>query len=219
MKFYTITAVSNFLRRPLISAYHYDMFHGFVEHDSRESPRHTRAWANTESPGPLVISRTIHGIPDISELDTHLVVSERIADRLSRFQNIRLVPVVFKRLVDVRWAKGDMSWAKGGPGDPSDVLRTLPDVPEFHQQIGSFFEVQTFRLKDIFDRYPTTKDVAIEFRTPPLQETEAVPLSSEMLVDYPILWWRSTIVNSEVFDILDAHLDRDFFIIRKYEVP
>jgi hypothetical protein len=218
MKFYTITAVSNFLKRPIISAYHYDMFHGLAERDGKESPHHRSPWANTESPSPLLISRTIRHVPEISEPVTHLIVSERLADRLRRFPNIRLAPVLFKRLVDVEWRKGDMSWAKGGKEDPSNVLRTLPDVPEFHQQIGSYFEVQPYRWKDVLDRYPSAKELTIEQRTPPMEETEVIRVSPEMLTDYPMFWWGSVIVNPEVFDILDAHLDRDFFIVRKYEV-
>jgi len=150
---------------------------------------------------------------------THAVVKGCLAEKLRGFQNIRLVPVVFKRLVDMDWAKGDMSWPLGGYRNPSDVLTTLPDVPEFHQQIGSYFEVQTYRLKDILDRYPSAKGITIEFLTPPLQEAEVVPLSPEMLTDFPIFWWGTPIVNSDVFDILDAHLDRDFFIVREYELP
>jgi hypothetical protein len=219
MKFYTITAVSNFLERPLIRAFHSDMFHGLSERDGKEWPHDPHVWANTESFTPLQISRTIRRVPEISRPGCHLVVSERLADRLRRFQNIRLAPVVFKRLVDVEWEKGDMSWFdEWGSTDPCQILRTQPDLPEFHDRIGSFFEVQTYRLKDILDRYPSAKEVTIELRTPPMQEMESIRLSPEMLTDYPMLWWRGIIVNPEVFDVFDDSLDHDFFIVRKYEV-
>lgn len=219
MKFYTITAVSNYLQRPLITSFHAHMFHGLAERDGKESPHHRSPWANTESPSPLLISRTIRHVPEICEPVTHLIVSERLAERLRHCANIRLAPVVFKRLVDVEWEKGDMSWFdEWGSTDPGEILRTQPDVPEFHEQIGSYFEVQTYRLKDVVDRYPSAKEVTIEKDTPPFQENEVIRLSPEMLTDYPMLWWYGIIVNEQVFDILDAHLDRDFFIVRKYEV-
>jgi hypothetical protein len=219
MKFYTITAVSNFLKRPIVSSYHYAMFHGLAERGGKEYPHDTSAWANSESSASLLISRTVRRIPEISRPSTHLVVSERLAERLRYVPNIRLAPVVFKRLVDVEWEKGDMSWPeKCGPVEPRELLRTLPDIPEFHEQIGSFFEVQTYRLKDIVDRYPSAKEVIIEKDTPPFEEAAAVRLSPEMLTDYPMLWWYGIIVNPEAFNVLDADLDRDFFIVRKYEV-
>jgi hypothetical protein len=219
MKFYTITAASNFLERPLIRVFHADMFHGLAERDGKEWPRDPHIWANTESFTPLRISRTTCGLPNISRPGCHLVVSERLAVRLRHFQNIRLAPVVFKRLVDIEWEKGDMSWFDTwGTTDPCELLRTQPEVPEFHQQIGSFFEVQTYRLKDIVDQYPSAKEITIEVGTPPADETEIIRIAPEMLADYPMFWWRSIIVSSEVFDILDASLDRDFFVVRKYEV-
>ncbi len=219
MRFYTIIGASCFLERPLISSFHSAMFHGLGERDGRESPHHRSPWANTESPSPLLISRTIRHVPEISEPVTHLIVSERLAERLRRFQNIRLAPVLFKRLVDVEWEKGDMSWFdEWGSTDPREILRTQPDVPKFHDRIGSFFEVQTYRLKDIVDRYPSAKEMTIEVRTPPTDGTEVIRVSPEMLTDFPMLWWYGIIVNPEVFDILDADLDRDFFVVRKYEV-
>src|SRR5262245_4452860 len=219
MRFYTITAVSNFLKRRFLSTYHWDMFHGIAERDGKEPPHHRTPWANTESPSTLSISRTIRHLPAISEPATHLVVSERLAQKLRSFRNVRVMRVMFKRLVDVDWQKGDKSWEKGGGEDPSNVLRTMPDMVEFHRQIGEYFEVQTHRWKDIVDQYPSAREITIEEGTPPVEETDVIRLSPEMLIDYPMLWWGGTIVNEEVFDILDASIDRDFFIVRKYEVP
>jgi hypothetical protein len=219
MKFYTITAVSNYLERPLIESFHAHMFHGRAERGGKEYPHDATVWAHSESPTPLLISRTIRHVPDVSQPSTHLVVSERLAAKLRRIQNIRLAPTVFKRLVDVDWQKGDMSYDEiWNHPDPPKLLRTLPDVAEFHQQIGSFFEVQTYRLRDVLERYPAAKEVTVEQRTPPMHEIEVIRVSSEMLTDYPMLWCGATIMNPDVFDILDAALDRDFFIVRKYEV-
>jgi hypothetical protein len=219
MKFYTITGASCYLERPLIKSFHANMFHGLAERDGKEWPKDPHVWANTESFTPLQISRTIRGVPDICEPGTHLVVSERLATRLSRFQNIRIAPVHFKRLVDIDWKKGDHSWFdKWGTIDPAELLRTQPDVPELHTQIGPFFEIQTFRWKDIIDLYPSAEEITIEVRTPPTHGTEVVRISTQMLTDYPMFWWMGTVVNPEVFDILDSYLDRDFFVVRKYEV-
>ena len=57
-----------------------------------------------------------------------------------------------------------------------------------------------------------------ELLEPPMQETEVIRLCPQMLSDYPVLWWGSQIINQDVFNILDTSLDRDFFIVRKYEI-
>jgi hypothetical protein len=222
MKFYTITAASNFLQRPLISSFHAAMFHGLAERGGKEYPHDPVVWANTDSFDPLLISRTIRGVPEISQPSGDLVVSQRLAEKLRRFRNIRLAPVQFKRLVDVNYQKGDDSWfdewGELGSKAPEEILRTQPDVPEFHDRIGAFFEVQTYRLNDIVNRYPSAKEITIETGTPPLHNTEVIRLSPELLTDYPMVWWSDIIVNPEVFDILDPHLDRDFFVVRRYKV-
>jgi hypothetical protein len=220
MRCYTITAVSCFIERPLIRAFHADMFHGLAERDGREYPSDTKVWADSPPASPLLISRTVHGIPEISRPSSHLVVSERIVTKLQSIRNIRLAPVQFKRLVDIQWQKGDMSYETkwNHPRDPLDLLRRLPDVRKFHRQIGTFFEVQTYRWQDIVGGYPSAREITVEQGTPPLPETEVIRVSSEMLRDFPMFKRKAIFVHPDIFDILDPHLDRDFFLVRRYEV-
>lgn len=220
MMFYVATAVSNFLDRPQIETFHYDMFHGLAERDGLNPPHDTLVYANTESPSDLLISRTGHGVPDICNPSSHLVVNERIANELAGFPHIRLAKVVFKRLVDVEYEKGDMSWCdKWGDGDPCDLLRTLPDIAGFHEQIGAYYEVQTWRLRDVVDQFPSARLITIEVATPPLEETRDIRISSELLEEFPILCLGDVIMSEKVFRILDSSLDRDFFIVREYALP
>jgi hypothetical protein len=219
MIFYTVTAASNFINRRLLSSFHASMFHGLAERDGKEVPHEVQVWASSDSVTPLTISRTVHGVPEISQPSTHLVVSERIANQLREFKNIRLCPVVFKRLVDVEYKKGDMSWeSRWGTGDPDSLLRELPEIVGDRRNIGTFFEMLTHRLKDIAGQYPSARSVTIEQGTPPMQVSENVTLSSEMLTDYPALWRGSVLMNERLFAILDACLDRDYFVVRKYDV-
>ncbi|RCS44185.1 hypothetical protein DTL42_17900 [Bremerella cremea] len=218
MKFYTITSISNFIGNPKIKTFHADMFHGLAERDGKEYPHDTIVFANTDSPSPLLISRTVRHIPDICRPSSHLVVSQRYVKELEQLPHIRLMPVTFKRLVDVDYAKGDMSWdEKWGPVDPCELLRTLADVSEFHKRIGHYSEVQCYRWRDAVEKYPTAKEITIEERTPPLQQTSVIRLSSSMLEDFPIINFGASIVLSKcAFQILSKGIDRDFFIIREY---
>jgi|GEM_PF-2893851 len=220
MRFYVISPVSNFIDNRRIKTFHADMFHGLAERDGKEFPHDTRVYANTESPSSLLISRTGCNVPDISLPGSDLVVSERYASRLEGLPHIRLMPVVFKRLVNVAYEKGDMTWTeKWGNVDPYVLLRTLPDVPRFHREMGKYYEVQAWRWRDVLEYYPTAENTRIEEGTPPMEKTDNIRLSAQMLEDYPILCFGDVIVSESVFQILDAGLDRDFFIIREYRVP
>jgi hypothetical protein len=220
MNVFSITHVSNYIDNPVIQSFHANMFHGLAERDNREFPHDPKVWANTESPTSLVVSRTARRVPEISQPSIHLVVSARLAKRLEDLRNIRILPIVFKRLVDVDYEKGDMNWDEAwGDVDPRELLRTLPDVPAFHRSIGRYYEILTWRLQDVAGRYPSAPEVALETGTPPMVETIKVRLSNQMMLDYPMLWKYGEILASEdVFRLLKDSLDRDFFIVRRYEV-
>ena len=142
-----------------------------------------------------------------------------VADQLRDFDTLRIAPVVFKRLVDVDYVKGDMDWGdRWGWEDPRELLRTLPDNPGFHDRIGRYFEVRTWAWKDVIDNYPSAKEITIEEGTPPMEEEIAIRLSDELLRDYPILGYGDIVLNEDAFAIIDPNLDRDFFLVREYEM-
>ena len=219
MNYYGITPISNFIDNPQISLFHYDMFHGLAERDGREPPHDTRVYANTELPSPLMISRTGRSIPGICQPSSHLVVSEHYARPLSELHNVRLMPVVFKRLVDVEYLKGDMictiPW---GETEPRDLLRSLPDIPDFRMSMGSYFEVQSHRWRDAAVKFPTALKTSIRVGTPPLDEDSEICLSGDMLEAYPILCGRATILSEQAFNILKDGFDSDYFLIRPYSL-
>ena len=219
MKFYGLTPISNFIDNRRIKSFHANMFHGLAERDGKEVPHDTKVFANTEVFRPLLISRTGRHVPDFCEPSTHFVVCERLARQLDGLPNIRLAPVVFKRLVDVEYQKGDMTWAeKWGNVDPRQLLRTLPDVPDFHKTIGCYFEVQAYRWRDVIDKYPLASEITIEELTPPLQETSVIRLSAQMLEDFPILCYGTKIISETAFQLLAENIDREFFIVREYHL-
>ncbi len=218
-KFYTLAVVSNFIDNERIKSFHYDMFHGLAEREGKESPHDPVVWADVESASPLIISRTIHRIPPICQPSNHLVVSEAVANQLKTFHSLRIAPVLFKRLVDVDYVKEDMDWGeRWGWGDPCDLLRTLPDNPEFHGRIGRYFEIRTWAWKDVIDNYPSAKEITIVERTPPMEEESVIRLCPQMLQDYPILAYGVKLLSEQAFAVLDPNLDRDFFLVREYEI-
>jgi hypothetical protein len=219
---FSVTKVSNFLKKPRISAFHHEMFHGRAERGGREYPHELHFWANTEAPEPLKISRTMRGVPNVScPTSAHFIVCERLAEQLQNIPHIRLMPVVFNRVVDIPYSKGGHSWMEDyGDHDPKHYLRTMPDVSQFHD-IGQYFEVQTWRLADVIDRYEDAVAIDLETGTPPTAKTATVTVSETALRDYPMVYGSftgSVFLAEHVFALLDAEIDRDFFIVRQFEV-
>ncbi|MCC9608919.1 hypothetical protein LOC69_23845 [Blastopirellula sp. JC733] len=218
MKFYGVTKISCFIDNPRIKSFHANMFHGLAERDGKEFPGCPPVYANTESPSLLTISRNASRVPKIFQPMNHLVVHESYEKTLSELPNIRLAPVEFRRLVDVEFAEGDMSWAeKWGNVDPCQLLRTLPDVPEFHQTIGRYIEVQCYRNCDAAKKYPTASPVTIVEGTPPWEEKSEMRLSAEMLEQFPIMC-GSLIVSAPVYELLKEGLDPTYFVVREFDL-
>jgi len=220
MRVFSITDVSNFIGNELIKDFHACMFHGWAERDGKGFPHDTKVWANSEAPSNLMVSRTVRNIPNVCRPSTHLVVCNRLAEQLQNVPGTRILPVIFKRLVEIEYAKGDMTWDRYGDCDPRELLRTMPDVAEFHGKIGTYSEIQTWRLKDVVDRYESCREIEIESGTPPMEETVTICVSEQIMHDYPILYetGRSVLVEESVFEVLDDCIDRDFFIVRTFEV-
>jgi len=78
--------------------------------------------------------------------------------------------------------------------------------------------VQVYRLSDVVSRYADAVSIVIEQGTPPMEVEEVIRLSRAILTDYAMLWWGSIIVNHDIFTILDQSLDREFFIVREYQL-
>lgn len=221
MKFYHVTTVSNFIRNPEISEFHAAMFHGLAERNGKECPHDPKVWANTPSTTSLMVSRTGRKVPPVFCPSTHFIMHEELAELLRPCPNVRVAPIIFKRLVDVDFQKGDSSWeSMWGRGDPLELLRTLPDRPELHHRVGPHCEVQTYRWQDVIDSYPTAQEITIETDTPPFEEQTSLRVGRDLLNDFPLLYyWGGVLLHGSVFAILGDKLDCDFFLVREYKVP
>lgn len=222
MTVFSVSEKCNFIGNDVIQLFHFAMFHGLATRGGKEYPHDPNVWANTEAPETLKIARTGRNVPPVSRPSTHMVVCERLADQLRNVPNIRLLPVEFTRLVDIRYAKGDQSWEEHySRHDPNHYLRRMPDIARFHDEVGRYFEVQTRRLVDIVDQYEGIKTIEVESGTPPLAEVVSVRVSHAALLDHPIVYGDltgSVFLTEAVFGLLDADIDRDFFIVRTFEI-
>lgn len=219
MQLYTITNITCCIQFPRIRSFHVNMFHGLASRSGRDYPRDKTIWASDPLGPELCIKRTTCSVPEVCQPSTHLVVSDHLAKQLSGLSNIRLVPVVFDRLVDVEYKAGDHSWfQRWGGEDPCDLIRRLPNVAPEASSIGKHYEVQCCRLRDVDHLYSDGKDLTISVGTPPGEETAIIRVSAKLLLDFPILWAADILVNEEAYRIIGPAIDLDYFIVREYTI-
>jgi len=217
MHFYTLTDISTFIDNTRVDAYDADMFHGFGEREGKRWPHQPRAWATTTHPSVLEITRSGRSMPNVFQPGRNLVVSESIAAQLRQLPNMRMLPVVFKRIVDF-----DIAAVRAENVDDSSIrvdayedLMPLPDSPELRARCGPYFEVLCWRLKDLVEGRDDTREVVIETMSP---QHGRIDVCDSVLNDYPIMWGEEMIINDAAMSILRPHIDEEFFVIREYTV-
>lgn len=217
MKFYSIDTVDCLIDIPDLSAFHDSMFHGRAERDGKEYPHDTIVWADTPHFAPLQITRTGWYVPPICQPSAHFVVVQALAAALAPLGRLRVVPVEFKKLVDIEFHKGDLSYYdRYGTLEPSEYIKRCPDVPRYHRSVGTYYEVQTWAYRRIIDQYPEAVDFTYESGRPNDPDLETMKFSPRMLEDFGIVWYDVHFVTQAVFDLLAPHIDRDYFTIRAY---
>jgi len=217
MSFYALTKIVTFIGNERIKAFHFDMFHGIAIRDGYEYPHDPKVWAHSDAPTSLEIIRSGGNVPAISE-PSNLVVNERLANSLSVLRNIRLQEVVFRKLVDIDYQAGDMSWwGKWGSINPCELLKSRPDVQAMHNSIGRYFEVQLWDWEDVAPNYSDASEITITNWK--RAEPTVVKISARMLQDYPILWGWDTLLSAQAYSILKDDIDSDYFIVREYQLP
>ena len=216
-RFYGIEEITFFGNSNQISEFHYVMFHGLAERPGAEKYTPEEHGFGRGAGLPLSITRPGVFFPPLCMPQSNLVVNRELATALRRISNISLLPVGFASLFDVKYKKGDASWYDEGmmPGDPDEFARNAPDERARFEPIPEFFEVLSERYQDVHDKFDDRKRfrlkaVSSNFR--PRAEFEA---SDEMFKLHPIIWNRFTIVSEEVFEVIEPHIDRDFFSVNE----
>jgi hypothetical protein len=199
-----------------ISYFHYYMFHGMWDAENLASldPQTGEKHPNLMRNGRIV--------PPIVQIHGDLYVSERVKKKLEGVPGVRFVRANFTRLIDYPFAKGDFFFyqtpyfqATKQPFSSEEFfdrfLRSLPDVPEYHRTIQSFYKL-----------VPTPHFVAEELdpkapkRSCPMPkatiESMRLRVSPRMMKAYPVTWDMYYFFADDVFALIEEDFDWDFFV-------
>lgn len=214
MRFHVLTAITNFLHFNQISEAHATVFHGLA----RRQGHTMHLWANSNTLSPLLITHSGTYLPPIFRPDAHLVVSEECAIRLRSLGNIKLLPVVFEKLVDVDYPASIAEWLRRwGHSEPTSILASQPNRSSLHDTAGSYFEVLPYHYRDAVIHYPNTSAIDVVVGTPPLDSKVRLQASEELFAEFPIIWFEGSHILSEMaFRILDKYISPEHFITREY---
>ncbi|MEZ6032750.1 MAG: hypothetical protein R3C17_06645 [Planctomycetaceae bacterium] len=118
-----------------------------------------------------------------------LVVSDVVRARLSRFDGIEFLPVVFERLVDLKLPPlGDQSINEMlASSQATDLMNSMPDEPRYHESAPEYFYVLCPELEEVEETLSDVKLIDTMFgRYQTIHLKSKIPLSVELLRKHPM---------------------------------
>ena len=164
--------------------------------------------------GPLQIIRRSFRLPKVSFPRNKLVVTQDIASEIGAAGFVvKLRPVEVVKYVDFYHPAGDVTWHDRLRGvDPEDYMISLPPT-EAPPDAESLFELVPARQSDLPDDVLARADVGEFEGCGGSWEREELRYSEEIFRINAVQWWGYTILPAPLFDILDSHIDRHYYII------
>ncbi len=195
--------------------YHDAVFHGVCTERGSSFPPTPPPALNNSSREQLHVRRSGRFVPKIWMSLAALVVSDEIKQSLSRLAGTEFLPVVFERLVDVPMPSlGDFSWYQRityppGP-EPAYELETLPDIPEFHQNIGPYWEVLASNIYIPKRRPADAQRLELNFGSFSTTTVEPVLVSPSALAKHPFVWGDILQLRKDAFEIIAPYIELDY---------
>jgi hypothetical protein len=221
-------------------ALHWDVFHGLGDYPtllqwipkSAVNERGERyligfppdwAWpgVTNQNREPLHIRRSGRFVPAVfSPSFTELIVSPRVREVLQKLPHVGFNEPVFEQLVDLPLPElGDFSWferrdLRKYDGLTNKYLASLPHVAEFEKAVAGYTQLLPANSNDIASEYHDTRSVPVNFGSYHyLTSPREVPVSCEMLKDYPIVQTPHFLFREDAFAKIAPFLNLDFYAI------
>lgn len=198
----------------------YHSFHGIGYRDV-EKKIYTRINYHDEVIPPLHIVRDGNHLPPITQCCLYFVVNAQIKALLERVPNVRFEQVIFDKIVDFFYEKGDFRiYRKAERIDVRELQLAQPDVPKLHARIGSHYEVLTQSQADIVHEFPDAVEIRFgEDGWDLVPDEPLLKLSEPMLAKYPLHHFEHhwTIMSPALFAVLEPFFDFDFFLKERIE--
>ena len=214
MRVHAVDKLTSFIGSKRLSAFHYDMFHGEIRRCGVKYPHEPDATLENTLREPLEVSRNVRSVPDLFCPSRNFVVSRALRQKIEGVRNIEFLAVKIVKFIDYPYAPADFSFYDDPICvDPEELFELLPDVPEFHERIGPYYEVLTAGTKDVAGQYESLKPISVYIGPSEYDERVEERLSEQMMTDYPILrgeW--AMLLNDAVFQLIKDDIDWEFFL-------
>ncbi|TWU43560.1 hypothetical protein Poly51_63380 [Rubripirellula tenax] len=213
MKYHVLSVRSSFIDGP-IRAIHAAFFHGNASRGG-EFPSATNARLAHDIDLPLRLHKNAYNIADVIAPALELVVSGRVAERLSSIPDLTLAETEFAVLYSYRFTVGDLSCGFEHYDAQMQFIDTRTDDASLHETVQRYFHIAAPPVYEIRRMHPSEPNVSILID----DDIEDIPLSTSILRSNPIYsLGGSKIVSDELYQILSPFVDFTYYAHESGEI-
>lgn len=208
-----VRKLTNFTNSKNVRSIQYHSFHGDAYRDV-DKKLWTKASYYDDAISPLHLVRDGNRVPPITRPGLHFIVNEQLRATLAGFPHIRFEQVIFEKIVDFFYAKGDFNIYRDAERIyEQDLLRACPDVPKLHARVGSHHEVIVPRNSEVAGNFPDAEELVFnQYGRDADTDEPTLKLSERLVAEYPLQWHEQWYITSPaMYEALEPHIDFDFF--------
>jgi hypothetical protein len=212
MKVTAIKARTFFPAHTGLSAYHSSLFHGYAKRRGMDTENlQDTNWS------PLEYIYNLASKARIAQPKSNLVIMKKLCPDLGLPKNVKLIPVIIKKYVNVPFAKGDMSYFENeSPKTGGDYPRILRASREIREQQGVELSFEELCAPVIAEGIADGSECKVRFGD---SETKVLRLSGTWLSEHKCGWLDSChIFVSTLVEKILPHVNRDFFELCEFEI-
>jgi hypothetical protein len=205
--------------KPVVGEMHNWAFHGLARREGESDVLISKNLGDAPI-APLKITRSGTFIPKVFFPEMCWVVAAEIRGRLRNLRSVQFHTVVFERLVQLQVPKGDFTldrwWAKHLNRKRLHPFDLLPDFQGSSDSIPKYYEM----LVANYYAHPDLngaigESCQLEYEMSPPEVTERrhnFDVCPAALKEYKIFsTGANLLMDDDVFQVIDPHLDRDYF--------
>lgn len=163
---------------------------------------------------PLGLHKNVFRIANLFAPEFELVVSDSVANDLAQISNLKLVPVSFEVLYEYPFVPGDLGCGFKTHDQQMRFIDRQKHVPALRHNLQPYHHIVMPPIREIRLLYP---DVGIQITHD--REPLIIPVSDDVLEEIPLFsLGATTILRSDVFEILEPHVDRLYFEHQRFNL-
>ena len=165
---------------------------------------------------PLRLHKNVYKIAHLFAPEFELVVSEQLMEELATASRIKSIECFFYILYRYPFEPGDLGCGFDRHDRQMQFIDKQSDDLSLHRLVPRYFHLQIPALRDVRVAFPGHALTTVQIDS----DLKKLPMSEQLLSEVPMYkFGGTTVIRSDVFDILEPYIDWLYFTHSVGEYP